>query len=547
MSKNLFLQLCEELHIPHTRDYTNQRFDEHPYKYTLFGLHQLLAEYDVESEGVRFADKAEALTTMETPFVAQVANDLAVVTEITDTEVAYTWYDKTLRVSRELFLSQWSGIALLVSPSSESGEPHYAAHRHAERVLRLKRWGAAGSMAVILVCLLIRLALHAPSLPLNLSSSYFSLSYFSLFHFSVFTLNLAGLYLSYLLLLRQLKISSATADRLCNLLKHATCTDVLESPAAIAAFGISWSEVGAAYFVANILALLLAPSLVPLLACLSICAVGYVLWSLWYQRFRAHSWCALCLLVQAIFVLQAITSVLYLSFSSTAFHYFLIPRWGIIGGLSLFTSSLSYFSLFTLSLFTFHLSLPVISEARKAGQWKGELNSFKLKREVFDVLLQQEKYFAPEVASSVCFGNPDSPYQLTLLTNPYCNPCATMHARLSGIRATDCRVEIVFSSFGAEYDRTCRWLIAAYQQLGADRAWTLYEEWYAGGKARQEAFFEGLGLDPDSEEVSEEYARHQEWRKQTGFSATPTILINGHRLPQSYQIEDFINLMKLEL
>ena len=371
-------------------------------------------------------------------------------------------------------------------------------------------------------------------------------SYFSLFHFSLFTLNAAGLYLSYLLLLRQLKISSATADSLCNLLKHATCTDVLESPAAIAAFGISWSEVGAAYFAANLLALLLAPSLTPLLACLSIGAVGYVLWSLWYQRFRAHSWCALCLLVQAIFVLQAITAVLYLCLLIRQALHAPSPSGGLQGAI-LFTSALSYFSLFTLLLFTFHLSLPVIAEARKADQWKGELSSFKLKREVFDVLLQQEKYFDPEVASSVCFGSLDSPYQLTLLTNPYCNPCAAMHARLSGIRATDCRVEIVFSSFGAAYDRTCRWLIAAYQQLGADRAWTLYEEWYAGGKARQEAFFEGLGLDPDSEEVSGEYARHQEWRKQTGFSATPTILINGHRLPQSYQIEDFINLMKLEL
>lgn len=542
MAKNLFLQLCEALHIPHTRSCTNRLFEEHPYKYTLFGLHRMLAEYGVESEGMRFADKEEALLTLQAPFVVQVANDLAVVTEITETDVAYTWYDKTLRVSHEVFLSQWSGVTLLVAPSPEAGEPDYEAHRRAERVLRLKRWGAAGSMAVILVCLLIRQALHAPSPSLNLSSSYFPL-----FHFSLFTLNLTGLYLSYLLLLRQLKISSTTADRLCNLLRHSTCTDVLESPAAIAAFGISWSEVGAAYFVANILALLLAPSLVPLLACLSICAVGYVLWSLWYQRFRAHSWCALCLLVQAIFVLQAITSVLYLSFSSTAFHYFLIPRWGIIGGLSLFTSSLSYFSLFTLSLFTFHLSLPVISEARKAGQWKGELNSFKLKREVFDVLLQQEKYFAPEVASSVRFGNPDSPYRLTLLTNPYCNPCAAMHARLSGIRATDCCVEIVFSSFGAEYDRICRLMIAAYQQLGADRAWQLYEEWYAGGKAKQGSFFDNLGLDAEAESVQAEYAQHQAWREQTGFSATPTILINGHRLPQSYQIEDFINLMKLEL
>lgn len=516
MAKNLFLHLCEALHIPHTSNYTNQLFDAHPYKYTLFGLHRMLTEYGVESEGMRFADKEEALSSLQVPFVAQVANDLAVITEITDTEVIYMWYDKTLRVSHELFLSQWSGVALLVSPSSESGEPHYEAHRRAEKILRLKRWGAIGSMAIILVCLLVRQA------PL-----------FTLLHALMLLLNAAGIFVSYLLLLRQLKISSATADRLCTLLRRATCTDVLETPAAIAAFGISWSEVGAAYFSVNLLTLLLAPSLLPVLYILSVAALSYSLWSLWYQYFRAHSWCALCLLVQIVFVLQAAASIIGLCTSG-----FPLP--------SLLPSSLllaAYLSV----LLILHLTLPVITKARKADQWKGELNSFKLKREVFENLLHKEKHFQPETTSSILFGNPDSPFRLTLLTNPYCNPCAARHARLSGIRATECCVEIVFSSFGAEYDRTCRWLIAAYQQLGADRAWTLYEEWYAGGKARLDAFFDGLRLDPDAEQAGEEYARHRAWREQTGFSATPTLLVNGYKMPQSYQIEDFINLMKLEL
>ena len=516
MSKNLFLQLCEELHIPHTRDYTNQRFDEHPYKYTLFGLHQLLAEYGVESEGVRFADKAEALATMETPFVAQVSNDLAVVTALTDTEVCYTWYDESLRVSHETFMGLWSGVALLIAPSSNAGEPHYAEHRHTERILNLKRWGAVGSMVVILVCLLI---LQTPHL--------------TLFHALTLLLNAAGLYVSYLLLLRQLKIASTTADRLCTLLKRASCTDVLDSPAAIAAFGISWSEVGAAYFSVNLLTLLLAPSLLPGLYILYIAALGYTIWSLWYQHFRAHSWCALCLLVQLVFVLQAAVSVIGLCTSGLS-----LP--------SLLPSSLllaTYLSV----LLILHLALPLITSLRQAREWRSSFRSFKLKKEVFDALLEKEKHYDPMATSAILFGNPESPYRLTILTNPYCNPCAAMHARIAGIRQTDCSVVFVFSSFGSKYDRICRLMIAAYQQLGADRAWQLYEEWYAGGKAKQESFFDNLGLDAEAEAVHEEYARHQAWREQTGFSATPTLLVNGHRMPQTYQIEDFTDLMKLEL
>lgn len=65
MQKNLFLQLCEVLHLPHTRSYTNCLFEEHPYKYTLFGLSRLLAEYGIESQGFRFSDKLETLSSLE--------------------------------------------------------------------------------------------------------------------------------------------------------------------------------------------------------------------------------------------------------------------------------------------------------------------------------------------------------------------------------------------------------------------------------------------------------------------------------------------------
>ncbi len=83
-------------------------------------------------------------------------------------------------------------------------------------------------------------------------------------------------------------------------------------------------------------------------------------------------------------------------------------------------------------------------------------------------------------------------------------------------------------------------------ELTYNRAWQLYEEWYDKGKAKQEAFFDGLGLDADAETVLAEYAQHRAWREQTGFSATPTLLVNGYRMPSTYQMEDFVDLMKVE-
>ena len=185
-----------------------------------------------------------------------------------------------------------------------------------------------------------------------------------------------------------------------------------------------------------------------------------------------------------------------------------------------------------------------ISKAGQAEKWRNDLRSLILKQEVFDALLVQEKHYEINVKSAVHFGNINAPYRLTILTNPYCSPCADMHARFLDISQTNCYIEMIFVSFHEKYDRVCRLLIAAYLQLGANRAWHLYEEWYRKGKNRQESFFQGLELDQDSNDVKHEYNEHIKWRKKTGLNATPTLLVNGYSMPQSYRIEDFIDMTK---
>lgn len=517
MAKNLFLQICEELHIPHTRTYTNRTFNDHPYKYTLFGLSRLLEDYGVETSGVRISDKKAAVAELKTPFVGQVSGDLVIVKSITDKDVLYQWYDEPVKVPHEKFIALWSGVALLMAPTDNACEPQYEEHCRAEQIQSFKAWGTVGCAAILLGIAAIQ-----------------RVSHYSFFTYSLLILNLAGLYLSYLLLLRQLKVSSSVADRLCNLLKHATCTDILDTSAAKAALGISWSEIGAAYFCVNTIALFLFPESFPILGLFSFAALGYTIWSIWFQRFRAHTWCVLCLLVQAVFILQAITVLTYLLITRENHSSFFIYH-------SLFvTIPLSYFAI-TLII---HLLLSVISKASQADEWRSNFRNFKLKREVFDSLLHQENHYEVEATSHIRFGNPDAPYRLTILTNPYCNPCAAVHARMSGLRQTDCCVVMVFTSFGKAYEHVCRLMIAAYQQLGAERAWQLYEEWYAKGKAKQEAFFNNLGLDDERDDVKAEYDQHIEWRKQTGFTTTPTILVNSYRMPKMYKIDDLMDLLK---
>ncbi len=110
-----------------------------------------------------------------------------------------------------------------------------------------------------------------------------------------------GIYIGYLLILKQLKIQHSHADKICSIFKkRSSCNDILGSPASKFAGVISWSEVGLGYFTSNMLLLVLFPALVHYLALINICALPYTLWSVWYQRFRAHIWCPLCLIVQTL-------------------------------------------------------------------------------------------------------------------------------------------------------------------------------------------------------------------------------------------------------
>lgn len=83
-------------------------------------------------------------------------------------------------------------------------------------------------------------------------------------------------------------------------------------------------------------------------------------------------------------------------------------------------------------------------------------------------------------------------------------------------------------------------MIAAYKQLGAEKSWQLYTEWYDKGKLEEELFFDAYHLCIDTEDVNKEFNRHQSWLEATGLNSTPTLLVNGHKLPYGYVLEDML-------
>lgn len=517
---NLFTRFLSLLKVRHTESFSEKHYGEHPYKYTLYGLSRMLTDYKIPNAGVKLNNKDE-IVSLESPFVAQVSTDFVLVTKMSNDSIEYIWKDKDIKISFDKFKDIWTGVALLAEPDGNSSEPDYKRHLMKERFILVEK---------IILCFL------------TLITIFFSLTQTTAVDFwlciVLIIINGVGLYVSYLLLLKQMKISSQSADKICSLFKKSDCNDVLETPAAKIFDVIGWSEVGFAYFVANLLLVVFFPQLLLYAVLINVFALPYTIWSVWYQKFIAKQWCMLCLIVQVL---------LWLTFMS----FLLFGTWGV-PPLEL-VDIVILISLFALPLLVMNLLLPKLSEARKVTKLAQEFASLRLKDEVFLTCLKlQPHYEVDRSISQIVFGNPDSNLLITILTNPHCNPCARMHHRIEALLdeiGDYIAVQYVFSSFSDEMESSGKFLTAVYVNHPNDKDFIdgSYNEWFSGGKNDREAFFAKYAQDMDSEVVNREYERHIQWRDQTKLRATPTTLVNGYELPDNYVVEDLKYFINLEI
>lgn len=442
---NLFVRFLRELEVPHTNRYAIQIYEKHPYKYTLYGLAHLLASYQIENHSFRLTNKSE-LDTLSVPFLAQVSNDFVIVHKITGNEVVYDWYGEELRTNRSQFNKLWSGVVLLAYPNNQSVEPDLAAHRQAD-LLRLGKKAIVGGCAFLFLIV----------------AFYKQALYNNILAISLLVVNGLGFYASYLLLLKQMHIQSHVADKFCNLLKEHSCNNLLETRSAQFFNLVSWSEVGFAFFTSNLLLqLFFMPSAPFILAVTGACALPYTIWSVWYQKFRARTWCALCLSVQAILWL----------------HFMVC----LVGGTFKMWTQVSIFQVISaLCLYcglpmALNLLLPLITRSRQTTYWQQAHSALRMKDEVFYSLLRAEPHYNVDSqhASSILFGRPDAPVRITIYSNPYCNPCAQMHKRLHHLDHTNCCIQYIFTAFSEAYEPINKYLIAAYQTYGPDKAMLLF-------------------------------------------------------------------------
>lgn len=516
--QNVFVSFLHLLGVKYTDVFSNKYFNEHPHKYSLYGLSKMLSEYNVENAAIKIQNKKEGLSELEAPFIAYTASDFVVVKEITPERIHYLWNGKEIKISHQDFFQLWTGVVLLAEPDESSKEPGFEKHIEEERISSLKKVG----LFLLSILLLLILYINQTVLHSNIGLTILLLA------------NIAGIYIGYLLVQKQMKVQSNYADKICSLFKQSDCNNILESDAS-KLFGIlSWSEVGLGYFIANACIMLLFPYLISYLAIINICTLPYTIWSIWYQRFNAKQWCLLCIIVQGLLWIVFIINLVS--------GFILFPSFEI-------KDVLMTGCIYAIPVLIANLLISMLSQSENVEQIKQEINSIKATDEVFVSLLKKQPHYdVAKNTSQILFGNPDADILVTVLTNPHCNPCSKMHKRVESILAEgndNLCVQYIFSSFEDSLDSSNQFLIAAYINRPEDRG-RIISTWFDSGKNEKETFFKLYDLNK-AEEVMTEFNKHEAWKQETGLRATPTILVNGYKLPDNYKIEDLKYFTILDL
>ncbi|WP_085535952.1 vitamin K epoxide reductase family protein [Massilibacteroides vaginae] len=496
--------------VKYTQMYSRELFDTSPRNSTLFGISEMLDKYNIETESYQIEEK-EKINLIPTPFVAETETENILVLCCDNDTVTFLRQGKKEKMTKDFFISIWDGSILLFEKNSQSIEPDYIFNR-------LK------SISID-ACLLYLCAFIFTFLTLHIIPVWNNTWIYYIFILS----NLLGAYVSLLLFMEMFENTQERANKICKLLNQKSNCDEITNSDQGKLFGvISWSEIGLAYFIVNALFVIIYPISLFSILFINSFALLYTCWSIWYQN-KVGKWCALCLLVQSVFIFNFILGLISFELVYLKIEFRLIC---FIFFIYAFLFSLIYLSKYPLIWFF------------ERNNFKKELAHFKSDKDVFSALVERLPQIPTyDFKSSIYKGNRNSSCIVTIITNPHCTACTILHKKLKRVEKhidAIC-IQYVLAINNNEKDNDARLLIAA--ALNKDTE--LIDLWFQ--TKDKSLLYQKYSYDLYTDNINKEYFKHKSFVEYINPKGTPTVLINGAQLPDYYHIDDIIesNLIPL--
>ncbi|TDB57955.1 vitamin K epoxide reductase family protein [Arundinibacter roseus] len=414
------------------------------------------------------------------------------------------------------FSQKWSGVTLLIEPTEQSGEREYIQNRH-RAFLRFLR------IPFIFGGLLVVLALLANWVK-------YPMTRYALYYLPGL-LKLMGTVVSAMLVWYSLDTNNAFLQKVCQLNGRTNCQNILSSSAAKLTDWLSWAEVGLFYFAGGLLVwgiglLTGDAAYVQILYLLTVLALPYSIWSVYYQARVAREWCVLCLTVQGLFWAEFVVG-------------YLLHDWPTLT--PIVSISIDRLSVFLISFVVIPLLWAWIKPAlQKTTRYKPLLREFqKLKYDphYLNGLLSNPRILPPlfKDMQTISLGNPAAENTLIMVISPTCTACRRNHLALEKVMEmyTNLYVQIVLAASPHTEDTAGR-VAGRLLTIPIEQRARALDDWFALGEARFAQWSRAYPPTETNEESTQQLRLHLRWMELAGVMQAPTSFLNAVELPRFF-------------
>lgn len=516
MAKNNFLNqnvktalrhLIVNLNYPkYYADYICDEIEDYPYCDTLDAFSYALEKYGIENSGV-----SSSINILEEkaifPVIAYLNYNKAsfvIIKKIDSTGVWIASGKKDICVDRIFFDRIFTGYCIILDVNSKLKISRkdflkwFLVHH--------SKWVGLGASALLIS-----------------SRLYFSNNLWEVVFVLIYGI---GFFICLLIFKEEIGIKSQLSSLLCNnKVEQISCKSILHSEASSFLGILSWSDIGIAYFSTLFLSvMLLGFNLVySSLVVFSFITFPYTFYSVFFQWKIANIWCPLCLIVQALFIIQLILSIILLPI----FDFNIIICIMII--------------LLGVTILSIWLTIkPVIINSKKYPDVRKKFNLLKqkiLQRDLFATNIMINNL---EGVNQIYYNN-ECENTITFVFSPLCVPCVNMiNSLLNIISNYNLNLRIIF--IAKEYRLNDEIPIIAFfieKFLEAPNKLLIALKQYANN-------FSILNLKWKKHKTNIIYKKqiesiinvHKKWYNVCGFVGTPVILFNNMQIPPLYTIDD---------
>lgn len=508
-----------------TEETVEETLKNHPDYPSLLAVSDALNEWKVENLAISIT--SEQILEIPTPFLVHLQRDkgiFAIVKSIENNKIKWRHTEKGIQnESFDEFNKKWDGVVLVAEANEKSIENNYSQNHQKELIQNFRIPALIIGITILITSVLYR----------NFISDWQ--------YNALLITKLLGTIISSLLIWQSIDKNNPFIQTLCKAPTNAGksgegCSSILNSKAAQITSWLNWSEVGFLYFLGGFIALLIDSSIYNwVITGIATLAIGYSFWSIYYQGFISKKWCTLCLGVQSIVIIEFFISI----YSTKRLSSYLVSMasfsaiWSMVFGIGVAI------------LFWLFLK-PILQKSQQIAPLKNDLRKFKNNPELFMNLLknQEQMPFITHYLQPVLIGNPEAEHTITMVTNPFCQPCANTHKTIQKLLENNenLNCEVIFLATNHEHDKKgliARIILSLSKEQQADAL----HAWYENEERNINKWQNQLGIAEDKR-TEKIIQYHEIWCKEARVEGTPTLYLDGFKLPDLYRLEDLKGVLK---